>query len=48
MAKRKKTAKATIRKAHHIARTIGSRRGVNPWAVGMSVAKKAAAKRKRR
>lgn len=47
----KKTPKATIKKAHRIARSImrsGSARGMNPWAVGMATAKRAAAKRRRR
>lgn len=49
MAKKKKTPKATIKRAHKIARKIGKRKGVdNEWAVGMSVAKKSAARRKRK
>ena len=49
MAKRKKMAKATIKKAHKIAQKIaksGSAR--NPFAVGTAVAKRQAAKRKRK
>ena len=50
MARTRKTAKATIMKAHRIARRIAAsgRRVRNPWAVGMAVAKRSARKRKRR
>lgn len=46
----RKTAKATIKKAHRIARAIMRRhsRTGNAWAIGMSQAKKAAGRRKRR
>ncbi|HKA75356.1 MAG TPA: hypothetical protein VKE26_26370 [Xanthobacteraceae bacterium] len=44
-----KLAKATIKKAHRLARKIAKRGGArNPYAVGTAVAKRAAAKRKRR
>ena len=42
----KRTPKPTIIKAHKIAKKIGST--VNPYAVGMAVAKKAAKKAKRK
>jgi len=49
MAKKRKTPKATIKKAHKIARKIARSGGArNPYAVGMAVAKRKAAKRKRR
>jgi hypothetical protein len=44
-----RTAKATVKKAHKIADAIKRSKGgsaVNPYAVGMATAKKAAAKRK--
>jgi hypothetical protein len=49
MAKRKKTPKATVKKAHRIARKIARSGGArNAYAVGMAVAKRSAAKRKRK
>jgi hypothetical protein len=48
MAKKKRIAKPTIKKAHKIARRIPRGKVDNPYAVGMSAAKKAAAKRKRK
>jgi hypothetical protein len=47
MAKTKRMAKPTIKKAHKIARKIPRGKVDNPYAVGMAAAKKAAAKRKR-
>jgi hypothetical protein len=45
----RKMHKATVKKAHKIARAIGRAGKVkNPYAVGMATAKKAAAKRRRR
>jgi hypothetical protein len=41
-----KTNKRTIMKGHSIARSIGKKRGSNPFAIGMAVAKRQAAKRK--
>ena len=50
MAKRKKTPKRTIKKAHRIARGIMRAGGKvrNPWAVGMAQAKGTAKRKKRR
>lgn len=45
---KKKTPKATIKKAHKIARKIPAGKVRNRFAVGMAAAKKAAAKRKRK
>jgi hypothetical protein len=44
----KKMAKATIKKAHRIAKKIPKGKVRSPYAVGMAVAKKAAAKRRRK
>lgn len=44
-----KTAKATIKKGHEIAKKLYGKPGIRePYAVGMAAAKRAAAKRKRR